>query len=120
MAYVSQDLKKSLSPKIKAICKKYGVKATLAVRNHSTLVLNISEGKIDFIDNWNKTVGANSWYSRTFTPAKDYLSVNKGMDYRIMLNKKLRWFVSKHGKLNRKNLSGFKSFVIENTKLTLN
>lgn len=76
MAYVSQDLKKSLSPKIKAICKKYGVKATLAVRNHSTLVLNISEGKIDFIDNWNKTVGANSWYSRTFTPAKDYLSVN--------------------------------------------
>ena len=76
MAYVSQDLKKSLSPKIKAICKKYGVKATLAVHNHSTLVLNVSQGKIDFISNWNKTVGANSWYSRTFTPAKDHLSVN--------------------------------------------
>ena len=76
MAYVSQDLKKSLSSKIKAICKKYGVKATLAVHNHSTLVLNVSQGKIDFISNWNKTVGANSWYSRTFTPAKDHLSVN--------------------------------------------
>lgn len=76
MAYVSQDLKKSLSPKIKAICKKYGVKATLAVHNHSTLVLNVSQGKIDFISNWNKTVGANSWYSRTFTPATDHLSVN--------------------------------------------
>lgn len=76
MAYVSQDLKKSLAPKIKAVCKKYGVKATLAVRNHSTLVLNVSQGKIDFINNWNKIVGSNSWYSRTFTPANDYLSVN--------------------------------------------
>jgi hypothetical protein len=77
MAYVSQDLKKSLSPKIKAICKKYGIKATLAVRNYSTLVLNISEGKIDFIKNYNETVGANSWYTRNgFTPATKELSVN--------------------------------------------
>ncbi len=52
MAYVSQDLKKKLAPTIKAICKKYGVKATLAVRNHSTLCLNIKEGKIDFIENF--------------------------------------------------------------------
>lgn len=77
MAYVSQDLKKSLAPKIKAICKKYGVKATLAVRGHSTLVLNVSQGKIDFIDNFNKTVGASTWYTRNgFTPAKDHLDVN--------------------------------------------
>lgn len=48
MAHVSQDLKKSLAPVIKAICKKHGVKATLAVRNHSTLVLNIKSGRIDF------------------------------------------------------------------------
>jgi hypothetical protein len=49
MAYVSQELKSKLSPQIKAICKKYGVKASLAVRNHSTLVLNVKSGKIDFI-----------------------------------------------------------------------
>ena len=48
MAYVSQDLKKKLAPKIKAICNKYGVKASLAVRNHSVLCLNIKSGKIDF------------------------------------------------------------------------
>lgn len=48
MAYVSQDLKAKLAPAIKAVCKKHGVKATLAVRNHSTLVLNIKSGKIDF------------------------------------------------------------------------
>ena len=48
MAYMSQDNKKSLAPKIKEICKKYGIKATLGVRHHSTLVLNIKEGIIDF------------------------------------------------------------------------
>lgn len=48
MAYVSQELKKELAPKIKAICQKYGVKATLSVRNHSTLCLNIKSGKINF------------------------------------------------------------------------
>ena len=48
MAYVSQEMKKSLAPTIKTILKKYGVKGTLAVRHHSTLVLNIKSGKIDF------------------------------------------------------------------------
>lgn len=55
MAYVSQELKKSLAPKIKAICAKYGVKGSLAVRHHSTLVLNIKSGKIDFIENFIET-----------------------------------------------------------------
>ena len=52
MAYVSQEMKAKLAPTIKAICKKYGIKATLAVRNHSTLVLNIRQGEIDFIENF--------------------------------------------------------------------
>lgn len=54
MAYVSPDLKKSLAPVIKAICKKHGVKATLAVRHHSTLVLNVKSGKIDFFESFNR------------------------------------------------------------------
>ena len=57
MAYVSQEFKAKLAPTIKSICKKYGVKASLAVRNHSTLVLNISQGNIDFIDNYLDTMG---------------------------------------------------------------
>lgn len=52
MAYVSQELKSKLAPKIKTICKKYGVKASLAVRNNSTLMLNVKSGKIDFIGNY--------------------------------------------------------------------
>ena len=55
MAYVSQDLKKSLAPAIKAVLKKYGVKGSLAVSNHSTLVLNIKSGPIDFIENFIQT-----------------------------------------------------------------
>ena len=54
MAYMSQENKASKAPKIAAICKRFGVKATLAVRHHSTLVLNISSGPIDFIGNYNE------------------------------------------------------------------
>ena len=68
MAYVSQEMKKSLAPAIKTILKKYGVKGTLAVRNHSTLVLNIKSGKIDFAsdstsDNYNYQV--NTYWTDT-------------------------------------------------------
>jgi len=52
MAYVSQELKAKLAPSIRAVCKKHGVKASVAVRNHSTLVLNIKQGSIDFIENF--------------------------------------------------------------------
>ena len=57
MAYVSQELKSKLSPAIKAVCKKYGIKASVAVRNHMTLCLNIKSGAIDFIGNSNRVCG---------------------------------------------------------------
>lgn len=49
MAYMSQERKKELAPAIQAICKKYGIKATLGVHHYSTLVLNIKSGSIDFV-----------------------------------------------------------------------
>lgn len=52
MAYISQDEKSKLAPTIKAILKKYGVKGTLSIRNHSSLVLTLKSGKIDFIENY--------------------------------------------------------------------
>lgn len=55
MAYVSKEMKAARAPKIKAILKEYGLKGTLSVRNHMTLVLKVSEGKIDFIKNINET-----------------------------------------------------------------
>lgn len=71
MAYVSQEKKAELAPAIKAILKKYGVKGSIAVRNHSTLVVNIKSGKIDFIGNYNKIAAGN-----TARQANGYLDVN--------------------------------------------
>ena len=49
MAYISQETKKELAPGIKAVLKKYGVKGSIGIHNHSSLVVNIKEGSIDFI-----------------------------------------------------------------------
>lgn len=69
MAYMSQEKKAALAPRIKAILKKYGVKGSLAVRGHSTLVLNLKSGKIDFIGNSNRVCGENHYQvSRGFKP----------------------------------------------------
>ena len=49
MAYISQETKKSLSPAIKAVLKKYGMKGTIGVRHHSTLIVNIKSGDLDIL-----------------------------------------------------------------------
>ena len=49
MAYMSQEMKKSLAPRIKNILKKYGMKGTLGVNHYSTLRLNLSKGRLDLI-----------------------------------------------------------------------
>jgi hypothetical protein len=49
MAYVSQEMKKELAPAIKAVLKKYGMKGTIAVRDHMVLVCNIKTGKLDIL-----------------------------------------------------------------------
>lgn len=77
MAYVSQEMKAKLAPTIKAICKKYSVKASIAVRNHSTLVLNIKQGSIDFLGNYNEICGAKPRPEHLpFIPATKSIDVN--------------------------------------------
>jgi|Laugrespbdmm15sd_2_1035082.scaffolds.fasta_scaffold04403_12 hypothetical protein len=78
MAYVSQERKAKLAPAIKAVCTKYGVKATLAVRHHSTLVINIKQGSIDFIKNYSAATESNRSGRPDFTPELDikYIDVN--------------------------------------------
>ena len=56
MAYVSQEMKKELAPAIKAVLKKYNVKASISVYNHSTICVNIKSGPIDFISEANVPV----------------------------------------------------------------
>jgi len=73
MAYMSQEKKSKLSPDIKAVMKKYGLKGSIAVRNHSTLVVNIKSGSIDFIGNFNEV---NEHFRPNFQKATVSLSPN--------------------------------------------
>jgi hypothetical protein len=83
MAYVSQELKAKIAPQVKAILKKYKVKGSLAVRNHSTLVLNIKEGALDMYQDFGKPEDAEKfgiqvnpyWYQDHFNgKTKAFLS----------------------------------------------
>ena len=77
MAYMNQERKAARAPKIKEICKRYGVKASLSVNNHSTLVLTVKEGTIDFLGNYNQIAGER-FRNRDghFRPAEDSMDVN--------------------------------------------
>ncbi|MDA9302570.1 hypothetical protein N8072_01660 [bacterium] len=103
MAYVSQEMKKALTPAIKAVLKKHRVKATISVDNHSTLCVNIKEGAIDFIGEQNKNnmetcrqrgtpfyesdgyIQVNEYYPETYGDGADFLvelvAAMKGPDY---------------------------------------
>lgn len=77
MAYVSKEKKAEIAPVIKALLKKYNLKGSLSVNNHSTLVLTIKSGSIDFIKNYNDTTANNAQHnSMGGYVAKDYLDVN--------------------------------------------
>lgn len=77
MAYVSQEMKAKAAPVIKALLKKYGLKGSLSVHHHSTLVLTVRQGEIDFIKNFNETCSRQPKYNdRPFQPAEKSISVN--------------------------------------------
>ena len=80
MAYMSQERKSQIAPVVKAICKKYGVKASLAVRNHRTLVLNVTQGDIDFIENYIETDRNKSYAKYMSRDQIDSLRKNRALD----------------------------------------
>jgi hypothetical protein len=61
MAYINQEMKAKIAAAVKPLLKKYGVKGTLSIRNHSTISLTLKAGKIDFIANSNKVCGASHY-----------------------------------------------------------
>ena len=87
MAYVSQEDKKKLAPAIKAVLKKYKMKGSIAVRNHSCLVVNIREGAIPFKDKDNYQVNT-YWFEDHYKDnpllvsfLKELLTAMQGPDY---------------------------------------
>jgi hypothetical protein len=79
MAYFNQERKQERAPAIKAILKKYGVKGSLAVHNHSTFVLNIKSGKIDFVENFIQTDGIGHG-SKMDQSQIEYIRKNQSLD----------------------------------------
>lgn len=103
MAFMSQTRKASIAPLVKKALKKYGIKGTLAVRNHSTLVLNIKSGAIDFIQNHNDTVAARPGGFRTGEPAKNCLGVNPYWYHEHFSGKALSFLIEVMDAMNKGN-----------------
>lgn len=77
MAFMNQDRKKELAPAIKAVLKKYGIKGTVAVQHHSTLVVNIKEGDLDLLSIYDE--------DRTYAQVNPYWVVeNTEDDYPVI------------------------------------
>ena len=48
MAYMNQEKKAKIAAKMKPVLRKYGLKGSLSVHNHSSITLTIKSGKLDF------------------------------------------------------------------------
>ena len=79
MAHFNQEKKKQVAPAIKAVLKKFGIKGSIAVRDYSTLVVNIKSGKLDFCDadfRYQQQDGQRA--ARGWDPVRrDYIQVNR-------------------------------------------
>jgi hypothetical protein len=72
MAYMNQEKKAKIAANLKPILKKYGIKGTLSVGNHTSIVLTITAGKVDFYKDYGGDVLSNIqvnpyWYQDHFT-----------------------------------------------------
>lgn len=72
MAYMNQERKATIAVNLKPVLQKYGMKGTLKVHSHSTIVLTLKRGPIDF----GKTEGSVNvyWIDHHFDGvARDFL-----------------------------------------------
>lgn len=76
MAYVSQELKAKIAPNVKKVLAKYKLKGSLSVDNHSTLVLTIKSGKIDFAANFNTLAAKREHPGEPIRREKDHIDFN--------------------------------------------
>lgn len=64
MAYMNQETKAKIVDALKPVMKKYGIKASYSVRNHSSIVVLIKSGPIDFIGNFVETLQASPAHNK--------------------------------------------------------
>lgn len=76
MAYISQELKAKIAPNVKAVLKKYKVKGSLSINHHSSLVLTLKEGTIDFVNDYNTAAFKREHEGMPINRAKGHIQVN--------------------------------------------
>lgn len=82
MAYISKEQVQEKRKLISALCKEYGVTATVSGANSSTLTVTIRKGKIDLLGNYVDTVAGNWINSQQqkdnalFYKKRGYMTVN--------------------------------------------
>ena len=90
MAYIGQKEKKELAPAIKKVLKTYGMKGSIAIDNHSSLVVNVKEGVLDFTGHFThgdgyiqvNTYHIDNWYSGTIKNfLNDLVKAMKGTNW---------------------------------------
>jgi|MEHZ01.6.fsa_nt_MEHZ011624008.1_15 hypothetical protein len=89
MAYVSQDDKAKLAPQIKKVLSKYGMKGSISIRHHMSLVVTLQSGAIDFKDysHGDGYIQVNTYHIATQYQGKakafltELLAAMKGPDY---------------------------------------
>lgn len=64
MAFIGQDKKKAIAAKLKTALKGSGLKYSLSVNHHTSLVMTIAKGPVDFIQNYKETISEKPWYNR--------------------------------------------------------
>ena len=77
---MSQEKKAKIVAAVKPILKKYGVKGSFAVRNHSTIVLTLKQGKIDFVENYIQTDMNSPVAKKMSDDQVNYIRKNQSID----------------------------------------
>jgi hypothetical protein len=77
---MNQERKAKIATALKPVLAKFGVKGSLSVRNHSTIVLNVKSGKIDFIENFIEA-DINKPYAKNMSADQvAYIRKNRNLD----------------------------------------
>jgi hypothetical protein len=80
MAYMNQEKKAKIAALLKPIMAKYGVKGSLSVNNHSTIVLTVKSGSIDFVENYIKTDAEKPYANHFSEDQVAYIRKNQSVD----------------------------------------
>lgn len=78
MAFMNQENKKRIAKILKEKLKDYKgkVKYTLSVRHHSSIVMTIKSGNIDFLKNYDDNLPQERKEDEYYDPNRTYLQVN--------------------------------------------